>query len=71
MGRGQLAEWGTLAVVVDVVNYVELLLLVGTTVPGLTDGKEDIGQWNEGSNPGTGYLGLPPIKGSPKSLCSL
>jgi hypothetical protein len=31
-------------------------------VPGLTDGKKGIGRWTEGSKPGTGYLGLPPIK---------
>ncbi len=46
----------------DVVDLVELLRLVGATVPGLTDGKEGTGRWTKGSKPGTGYLGLPPIK---------
>jgi hypothetical protein len=37
-------------------------------VPGLTDRKEGIGRWTEGSKPGTGYLGLPPIKGDKSGL---
>ncbi len=55
-------------IVEDVVDQVELLRLVGATLPGLTDGKEVIGRWTEGSKPGTGYIGLPPIKGIKSGL---
>ncbi len=37
-------------------------------MPGLTDGKEGIGRWTEGSKPGIGYLGLRPIKGVKSGL---
>jgi len=52
----------------DVVDQAELLRLGGATESGLTDGKEGIGRWTEGSKAGTGYLGLPPIKGVKSGL---
>ncbi len=55
-------------IVEDVVDQVELLRLGGATLPGLTDGKEVIGRWTEGSKAGTGFLGLRPIKGVKSGL---
>ncbi len=34
----------------------------------MPDEKEGIGRWPEGSKAGTGYLGLPPIKGIKSGL---